>query len=171
MSSCPYCGPDTPPRAVLDNNLAMLPRLLDSLDHLPADVKALGGEPAMAERTLTGAVAAIQSFAKDVHASSGKPVTVWNPLQSPTRLAEQWKASFGANLFAGLTPDQVKTARLGFARRHILEHNGGKADERYLAESGDTFALGRPVRYGSAFVREFIEAIANLADKLESGAI
>lgn len=174
LVACPYCGPDTPPRAVLDDNLAILPRLLDSLDHLPAEdeaeVRALGGEPAMAERTLTGAVAAIQSFAKDLHASSGKPVRVRNPWQSPTRLAEQWKASFGANLFAGLTPDQVKTVRLGFARRHILEHNGGKADERYLAESGDTFALGRPVRYGAAFVREFIEAIANLADELESGA-
>jgi hypothetical protein len=173
LVACPYCGPDTPPRAVLDDNLAVLPHLLGSLEHLPAkdkaEVKALGGEPAMAERTLTGAVAAIQSFAKDLHAGIGKPVTVWNPWQSPTRLAEQWQASFGADPFAGLTPEQHKVVRLGFARRHILEHNGGKADERYLAESGDTVALGRPVRYGAAFVRDFIDAVGVLADELESG--
>jgi hypothetical protein len=150
---CPYCGSDTPPRAVLDDNLAVMRRLLDSIEHLPeehkAEVKALGGEPAMAERTLTGAVAAVQSFAKDLHESTGKPVTVWNPWQSPDRLVEQWRASFGADPLAGLTPDQKRSARLGFARRHILEHNGGKADERYLTESGDTVALGRPVRYGA----------------------
>ena len=85
-------------------------------------------------------------------------------------MSEQWQASFGADPFAGLTPDQQKVVRLGFARRHILEHNGGKADERYLAESGDTVALGRPVRYGAAFVRDFIDAAARLADELESGA-
>lgn len=173
LIACPYCGSDTPLRAVLDDNLAVMRRLLDSLEHLPeehkAEVKALGGEPAMAERTLTGAVAAIQSFAKDLHASTGKAVTVWNPWQSPDRLAEQWQASFGADPLAGLSDDQVKVVRLGFARRHILEHNGGKADERYLMESSDTVALGRPVRYGAAFVREFIDAVAPLADELESG--
>jgi hypothetical protein len=173
LVACPYCGPGTPPRAVLDDNLAVLPRLLDSLDHLPAEdraeVKALGGEPAMAERTLTGAVAAIQSFAKDLHASTGKTVTVWNPWQSPTRLADQWGVSFGSDPFAGLTPEQHKVIRLGFARRHILEHNGGRADERYLAESGDALALGRPVRYGAPFVREFIDSVAVLADALEAG--
>lgn len=174
LVACPYCGPDTPLRAVLDDNLAVMRRLLDSLEHLPdehkAEVKALGGEPAMAERTLTGAMAAVQSFAKDLHASTGKPVTVWNPWQSPDRLSQQWQESFGADPFASLTADQRRAVRLGFARRNILEHNGGKADERYLTESGETVTLGRRVRYGAVFVRDYIEAVALLADGLESGA-
>lgn len=57
--------------------------------------------------------------------------------------------------------------RLGFARRHILEHNGGIADERYLQESGDSVKVGRPVRYGPPFVRDFIDAVRVACDGLE----
>lgn len=175
LAACPYCGPDTPRRAILDDALAVQHRLLDALDHLPpehrAEVLASGGAQAQAERCLTGAVAAVQSFAKDIHAATGKPVTVRNPWQSPDRLQEQWVASFGLDPFAGLSPEQVALVRLGFARRHILEHNGGVADERYLQESGDTVNVGRPVRYGPPFVRDFIEAILAAADGLQRAIV
>lgn len=105
VAACPYCGPDTPRRAILDDALAVQSRLLDALGHLPevhrAEVLASGGERAQAERCLTGTVAAVQSFAKDVYAGTGKAVTVRNPWQSPDRLREQWLASFGADPFTG----------------------------------------------------------------------
>lgn len=85
-----------------------------------------------------------------------------------TRLREQWLRSFAAEPFARLAGKHVELIRLGFARRHILEHNGGRADERYLKESGDTVAIGRPVRYGPAFVRDSIEALEAAAGSLEA---
>jgi hypothetical protein len=62
----------------------------------------------------------------------------------------------------------VATLKLGFARRHLLEHNNGVVDAKYLAESGDKAAVGRRVRFRSTFVREFVAASMRLADELEA---
>lgn len=69
LAFCPYCGPDkTPPRAVFDDNLAAMRRLLAVVTELPpeaqTDIQAAGGITALAERALGGAMAALQSLAK-----------------------------------------------------------------------------------------------------------
>lgn len=172
LTVCPYCGPDTPPRAVLDDHLAGVGRALGLAEHVPdehrREVEAAGGVTTLAERALGGAVAAVQTFAKQLHAKSDKPTTSRNPWQSVTRLQEQWQTSFSSNPLAALSADDVRLLRVGFARRHLLEHNGGVADERYVQESGDNIAIGRRIRVKPAFVREFLEAVVRLADALQT---
>jgi hypothetical protein len=62
---------------------------------------------------------------------------------------------------------QIAILKLGFARRHVVEHNGGFVDERYARETGQG-RLGERVRFRSSFVREFSTAAARLADRLEA---
>lgn len=45
---------------------------------------------------------------------------------------------FGINLFKGLRQDDIDFAIRMFHRRHVYEHNGGEADEKYIRDSGDT---------------------------------
>lgn len=172
LTVCPYCGPNTPPRAVLDDNLAGMSRVLAVVEELPEEhrreIEAAGGVTALSERALSGAVAAAQNFAKQLHAQSGNPTTVRNPWQNVERLQEQWQASFARDPLAAWSAADVKLLRLGFARRHALEHNGGVADEKYVRESGDTMAIGRRIRVRSPFVREFLAAVVRLADSLEA---
>ncbi len=172
LTVCPYCGPDTPPRAVLDDNLAGMSRVLAVVEELPEEhrreIEAAGGVTSLAERALSGAVAAAQNFAKQLHTQSGKPTTVRNPWQNVTRLQEQWQASFTTSPLAAWSAADVRLLRLGFARRHVLEHNGGVADERYVSESGDTIAIGRRIRVRTPFVREFLAAVVRLADAMEA---
>lgn len=52
--------------------------------------------------------------------------------------AEEMKTVFDINLFEGISQDDINFATLMFHRRHVYEHNGGEADERYLKQSGDT---------------------------------
>ena len=70
LTVCPYCGPDTPPRAVLDDNLAGMSRVLAVVEELPEEhrreIEAAGGVTSLAERALSGAVAAAQNFAKQL---------------------------------------------------------------------------------------------------------
>ncbi len=171
LSVCPYCGPATPPRAVLDDNLGAMARLLGVIDQLPEEhrreVEAIGGATALSERALGGAVAVLQNFAKQAHARAGKAAAGGNPWQNVDRLRKQWQEDFSADPMATLSAADLATLRLGFARRHVLEHNNGVADAKYVAESGDTLAAGRRVRFRSSFVRAFIDASLRLADALE----
>ncbi len=48
------------------------------------------------------------------------------------------KEVFDIDLLKGVSPADVAFASMMFHRRHIYEHNGGEADERYLAATGDT---------------------------------
>jgi hypothetical protein len=84
------------------------------------------------------------------------------------RFRKQWQEDFSADPVAALSTSDLATLRLGFARRHVLEHNNGVADAKYVAESGDTLAAGRRVRFRSWFVRDFIAASLRLADALEA---
>lgn len=44
---------------------------------------------------------------------------------------------FGINLFKGLQENEINFATLMFHRRHVYEHNGGEADQKYIDDSGD----------------------------------
>jgi hypothetical protein len=171
LTVCPYCGPATPPRAVLDDNLAAMARLLDVMEQLPEehrrDVEAIGGVTALSGRALGGAVAVLQSFVKQLHDRAGKAAVAGNPWQNVDRLRKQWQEDFSEDPFAHLSASDLTTLRLGFARRHLLEHNNGVADAKYVAESGDHVAAGRRVRFQSRFVRDFVAASIRLADALE----
>jgi len=149
-------------------------RLLGVVTELPPEaqeaIQAAGGATALAERALGGAVAAVQALAKQLHARAGKPALAGNPWQNIDRLQRQWLDDFGSDPFAGLSPASVRTLRLGFGRRHVLEHNGGVVDERYRQETGEG-TLGQRIRVRAPFVEEVFAAAVTLADQLEAGAI
>lgn len=44
---------------------------------------------------------------------------------------------FAINLFKGLKQDDIDFVILMFHRRHVYEHNGGEADQKYIDDSGD----------------------------------
>ena len=171
LAFCPWCGADTPPRAIFDDSLAAQRRLLALIEEQPpeaqADIAARGGVTGQAERALTAAVAASQNLAKQLHAGAGKETAADNPWQNVDRLAKRWRRSFAVDLLDGLSPATIATLRLAFARRHVLEHNGGVIDPEYVRQTGEG-QLGRKVRIRPAFVEEAFAAVEALAERLEA---
>jgi hypothetical protein len=53
-------------------------------------------------------------------------------------VAAELKTTFDIDVLAGLDSDDIEFAARMFHRRHVYEHNGGEADEKYIRESGDT---------------------------------
>ncbi|MCG3113215.1 MAG: hypothetical protein MCM46_15475 [Candidatus Manganitrophus sp. SB1] len=53
-------------------------------------------------------------------------------------VSQEFKNVFDIDLLTGMTPDEVAFAERMFHRRHVYEHNGGEADEKYISDSGDT---------------------------------
>ena len=52
-------------------------------------------------------------------------------------VATELKDIFDIDILDGVKSDDVAFATLMFHRRHVYEHNGGEADEKYIADSGD----------------------------------
>jgi hypothetical protein len=107
----------------------------------------------------------VQNLAKQTHARAGKPAPKQNPWQNVDRVQKQWLADMGSDPLAGLSAAEIRTLRLAFGRRHILEHNGGVADAKYVAETGDGPA-GRKVRITRQFVTDAFVVATRLADGL-----
>ena len=88
----------TRPRAVFEDTLAAQRRLLAVAQELPDEARssfeAAGGVTALAERALTGIVAATQNVAKRLHAKGGKTPPKASPWQNVDRLQRQWQADF-----------------------------------------------------------------------------
>ena len=104
-----------------------------------------GGGPC--EACVKDTVAAFDSLAgsyatqlvKRVPMRSGRKARIANMrfhnLQS---VSTELSTSFDINIGEGLTSDDSAFAKIMFHRRHVYEHKGGEADEKYIADSGDT---------------------------------
>jgi hypothetical protein len=174
LAFCPWCGADTPPRAVFDDSLAAQRRLLALIEEQPeearADIEARGGVTSQAERALTAAVAASQNLAKRLHTQADKSAPKGNPWQNVDRLTKQWRKTFKVELLDGMEEGTQKTLRLAFARRHVLEHNGGVIDDRYVAQTGEG-VVGRRIRIRPRSIEEAFAAVEELARRLEETAM
>lgn len=52
-------------------------------------------------------------------------------------VAIQLREIFDIDILNGIDVDSIAFAKLMFHRRHVYEHKGGEADEKYIADSGD----------------------------------
>jgi hypothetical protein len=56
-------------------------------------------------------------------------------LQEVREIFKNW---FDFDKYAGMKEDECRIVALMFHRRHVYEHNGGEADQKYLDDSGDS---------------------------------
>ena len=106
------------------------------------------------EACVKGAVAAFDSYARQI----AKQLRTRIPMTSKRRkewnkrlfhnlklCAEDLNTTFDIDMFKGLEQSDIKFAILMFHRRHVYEHNGGEADEKYIIDSGDTSVRPRQI--------------------------
>jgi hypothetical protein len=79
------------------------------------------------------------------------------------------KSVFEIDILEGLNSEDVAFAKLTFHRRHVYEHLGGEADEKYIAESGDSSvrvkqALGETKKSAHRFTSVMRKMVRNLHD-------
>ena len=76
------------------------------------------------------------------------------------RMSESLREVFDIRVTKGIGEDDLRFIRMMFQRRHVFEHSGGVADQKYLKQSGDT-----TVRLGEA-IRETKKNAGRCADIL-----
>jgi hypothetical protein len=77
---------------------------------------------------------------------------------------------FDIDLFEAIKADDVDFVILMFHRRHVYEHLGGEADEKYIADSGDVAVRPKQaLRETQESLHRLIAIIARMATNLHNG--
>ena len=76
-------------------------------------------------------------------------------------VTDTFRSMFDIDVVEGLSGEDVAFAELTFHRRHVYEHKGGEADEKYIADSGDNVRVKQALRE----TRESAHRAANLVKK------
>jgi hypothetical protein len=77
---------------------------------------------------------------------------------------------FDISIFDGISTEDVSFAKLMFHRRHVYEHAGGEADEKYLADSGDkSIRLKELLRETQESAHKILGIVMRLAKNLHDG--
>jgi hypothetical protein len=53
-------------------------------------------------------------------------------------VASNLRTAFDIDICNGIVDEDIRFAARMFYRRHVYEHRGGEADEKYIKDSGDT---------------------------------
>jgi len=107
------------------------------IDSLMKDIKGKTVENACED-----AVTVFETFCKRVYelnnhnAVNPALVLQGNPFQSLDRAKEVFFSQFNFDIFHGLTADEIDKLYLLFNKRHILTHNLGIIDQRFLVNTG-----------------------------------
>lgn len=85
-------------------------------------------------------------------------------------VTDELKATFDIDLFSRLTPEEIELCVLMFHRRHVYEHNGGEADEKYIRDSGDMSVRPKQaLRETRDSAQKTTELVVKMARNLHTG--
>lgn len=82
---------------------------------------------------------------------------------------EIFRNIFDINIVAGMSNEDIAFATLMFHRRHVYEHKGGEADEKYIKDSGDNVRLKQAIHETQESAHRTANLVTKLAENLHKG--
>jgi hypothetical protein len=120
------------------------------------------------ENSIGDIVSIFQKYSADLYNSHTKPLLV-NNFQQVDNGSDLFRKLLGHGYESWLSPDELRTMKIMFQRRHILEHNKGYVDSKYLQKCDDTtYKEGQRIVVKENEVLEFLRIIRKLVDGLGS---
>lgn len=172
---CPHCGFNSV-EEVLNESLDTINKMLDSVQEMKEMFCNMYGKDkaetmtrSMIEGSIGDMVAAFQKFAemkfKDL---SNKTVKV-NDFQIVEKGSDLYRDAISYGYEKWLNEDELKEMNLNFQKRHILEHNNGIIDEKYIEKSNDTtYKVGQRVIIKIEDAYELLNIIKKLTKGLNN---
>lgn len=171
---CPCCGHDNVKTAMLDS-LNSIEKMILSLDEIEQSlVLTVGKDMAkdmtrnMLEGSLGDIVSAFQKYADVTYTNiSGKKVRV-NDFQIVEKGSELFKDACGFGYDAWISEIELAKMNQLFQKRHLLEHNGGIVDQKYIDKSGDfSYKVGQRIVTHKSDAIELLDIIKKLCSKMQ----
>lgn len=167
---CPACGHNSVTQTFADS-LRKIRAKLDNIETVRIAITESAGKDeseltcrSLLESGLSDGVVAFQKYCDGLYAKFGTSAT--NVFQRLDQGSNLWVAAVGKGYDSWLTPDELAELNVLFQRRHILAHNEGIVDQKYIAKSGDaTYKVGQRI----VVARQDVLAMLSYLDKLGVG--
>lgn len=167
---CPACGVNSVVRTY-DDSLRKIRAKKDSEDVVrSALTEALGRDEAeltcrsLRETCLTDGVTAFQKYCEGLYEGYSKPP--FNAFQRIEEGSNLWKVALGDGYEKWLSSSELNELKIQYQKRHLLAHQEGIVDERYVKNSGDvSYKVGQRLVVAIGDV----EALLMLLGKLGQG--
>lgn len=150
---CPCCGKDSADTA-FDEAMKSIRLQMDSVGSIIQAVEPVLGKDGaadnareMIESKLCECVSAFQRFCDVTFHTHFPGVRVkFNSFQKLDAGSQYWKDAIGKGYEDALMEKERDQLTVSFQRRHILQHNNGVVDQKYIDRSGDTsYIVGQRV--------------------------
>ena len=79
------------------------------------------------------------------------------------------KPALRINIAKDLTEDERAFAKLMFHRRHVYEHLGGEADQKYINDSGESGRVGQALRESVETAHRIVGIVHKMACNVHAG--
>ena len=170
---CPCCGFNSAVNSFIDS-LDSIEKMLESLremkDMLTEKYNVDSAETmcrSLLESSIGDMVSAFQKFASCKYDElSGKTSRV-NDFQIVDKGSKLFEEETGKKYSDWLSAGELAFMELMFQRRHILEHNNGMVDQRYLDKSGDiSYSLGQRIIVKEADTHSLLAILRKLGSSI-----
>lgn len=172
---CPCCGYNSV-SSVFDESLDSIEKMLKSIPDMREMLTSSYGRDkaetlcrGLIESSIGDAVSAFQKYAACNYDKISEKTSRVNDFQIIEKGSQLFKESTGKGYDEWLSELELKRLNLMFQRRHLIEHNKGMVDQKYIDKSGDqTYAVGQRIVVKQAEVYELVELIKKLGNGLLS---
>lgn len=170
---CPCCGRNNVRIALMDS-MSSIEKMIDTLDDVESHLsKKIGKDAAkdiarkMQEDCLGDIVSAFQKYAELLYLQISENSVRVNDFQIVDKGSKLFLQACGKGYESWLSQTELKRMVLFFQRRHVLEHNAGIVDQRYIEKSGDThYKVGQRLVIKKNEVCELLEMVKKLCSGL-----
>lgn len=170
---CPCCGFNSAVNSFNDS-LDSIGKMLDSL----CEMKAMLADKyntdtaekmcrSMLESSIGDMVSAFQKFASCKYEELSRKASRINDFQIVEKGSCLFEAETGKKYSDWLSAGELAFMELMFQRRHLLEHNNGMVDQRYLDKSDDTsYSLGQRIVVKEADAQSLLAILKKLGSSI-----
>lgn len=173
---CPACGHNSVTRTFYDS-LRKIRAKKDSVEVVrTALIESTGKDEAeltcrsLIETCISDGVVAFQKYCEGMHEPYGKPP--FNAFQRLGDGSELWQKVVKKGYDSWLTEEELKVLNILFQKRHLLSHNEGIVDLKYIQKSGDTsYQEGQRIVIVDKDIDQLIVSLENLAKGIQNECI
>ena len=170
---CPCCGHNSVERT-FEDSLERIGKMLDSIPVMRQALESTSDRDdaesicrAFVERSLGEIVSAFQKFACSKYENLSGSAAKVNDFQMVDKGSAMFKALCGRDYSAWLSQDELADMALLFQRRHILEHNAGIVDQKYLDKTQDKdYIVGQRIVVRQDDARRLLAIIQKLSSEI-----
>lgn len=170
---CPACGHNSVTRTFSDslrkirtkkNNVEIVrAALIESTGKDEAELTCRS----LVETCISDGVVAFQKYCEGMHEPYGK--SPFNAFQRLEQASELWKKAVQKGFESWIDEGELKSLGILYQKRHLLAHNEGIVDSKYIRKSGDnSYKEGQRIVIAEKDVDVLVSALEKLANAIES---